>query len=162
MKPHRTPPTQGLVAVVWHALFAFFIKEVPHRMGTCETNFESQPRFFRRVLGDLLSLWPKRRSSSHSSCQETSAPSPHPQHPVNLNSLALELAASKARRIAPRSGHEGIKPRLLNSSDVPCDSENLIANVEVKRGAEGSAKDATSPPSLLPSCCASSFEGGGK
>lgn len=25
MKPRETPPTEGLVAVVWHALFAFFI-----------------------------------------------------------------------------------------------------------------------------------------
>jgi hypothetical protein len=24
MKPRKTPPTRGLVAVVWHALFAFF------------------------------------------------------------------------------------------------------------------------------------------
>jgi hypothetical protein len=42
------------------------------------------------------------------------------------------------------------------------DFKIIEPNVEVKRGAEGSAKDATSPPSLLPSCCASSFEGGGK
>jgi hypothetical protein len=41
-------------------------------------------------------------------------------------------------------------------------SMDFSENVEVKRGAEVSAKDATSPPSLLPSCCASSFEGGGK
>ena len=25
MKPHKTPPKEGLLAVVWHALFAFFI-----------------------------------------------------------------------------------------------------------------------------------------
>jgi hypothetical protein len=24
MKPHKTPPTRGLVAVAWHALFGFW------------------------------------------------------------------------------------------------------------------------------------------
>ena len=51
MKPHKTPPTRGLVAVVWHVLLCFFISAGQAFGSGCQMDRSQM------VALEVLPLW---------------------------------------------------------------------------------------------------------